>query len=137
MAFLISPEAWGVTTVWQESRGEPLQGQIAVAETIRNRAKWRYSSDGTIAGTVLRSLQFSGWNAHDPNRIPAAMLDDADPVVLRCREAWRTAMAGSDVARGAVLYYAPAVVEPPWAADCRIVVEIGRHRFLVPKHWTH
>lgn len=130
---LFSDTALAAATIWQEARGEPYEGKLAVAEVIRNRMRVRYTSDGTIAGTVLRPHQFSGWNSDDVNRIPSLKLDDADKVVADCIRAWKEAAEkNTDVAKGALLYYAPALVFPAWARSCREVARIGRHVFLMP-----
>lgn len=132
---LIPDHTWAILTLWQEARGETDEGRIAVAEVIRNRTMQRYSSQGTVASTVLWPWQFSGWNTRDPNRTGAAMLDDADPSVVACGRAWDVAAAGSNLTQGAVLYYNPAgiPVPPPWVAQSRRTVVIGRHHFFVPR----
>ena len=131
---IVSDEAWAVMTIWMEARGETYHGKLAVAEVVRNRTRRRYSSDGTVASTVLTPFQFSGWMTKDPNRIPSAKIDDADPVVADCVKAWREALAGSNLVRNALLYYAPAVVvEPDWVSRCTRVATIGAHQFYVPK----
>ena len=135
---VIPDEAWAVLTIWQESRGESHAGRVAVAEVIRNRTLRHYASDGTVASTCLRPLQFSGWNTKDPNRVPSAKLDDTDPMVADCLAAWREAQAGSNLAKGAVLYYSPlGVAAPPaWAVNCVQVATIGHHLFFIPKGFT-
>jgi len=128
---LVSDDTWAILTVWQEARGEMQAGRVAVAEVIRNRTQRRYQSDGTVAGTVLHPLAFSGWNVHDPNRIPSALLDEGDPVVRQCIEAWTTARTGSDTVHGAVLYCNPALAQPAWAAQAKRVAVIGNHEFFL------
>ena len=130
---LISDTALAIATIYGEARGEEYRGKLAVAEVIRNRTKEKYASDGTIAGTVLRRLQFSCWNDGDPNRIVIAKLDDSDPAVQDCMTAWHDAnLNGTNVAKGALLYYAPALVSPGWAKASMEVARIGHHVFMVP-----
>ena len=130
---LIPDAALAAITIWQEARGEPYEGKLAVAEVVRNRMRARYASDGTVAGTVLRPRQFSGWNSEDLNRIPSVKLDDGDKVAADCIRAWTEATEkNTDVARRALLYYAPALALPAWAKACVEVARIGRHVFLVP-----
>jgi spore germination cell wall hydrolase CwlJ-like protein len=135
MARLISDDALAIVTIWQEARGESQDGKVAVAEVIRNRIQQRYSSSGSVASTVLRPFQFSGWNSNTPWRAASTELDDADPVVAECAAAWQTAQGGSNTVSGAVLYYNPAAVpaEPPWVLDCDEVAVVGAHHFFVPK----
>ena len=129
---LFSDDAWAVATVWQEARGESMEGKIAVARVIRNRMQIRYSSDGTVPGTVLKSYQFSGWNTQDHNRIPAARLDDDDSVVRQCQEAWRRSATEDAGVGDAVLYYAPqgVVKKPSWAVDENFVAQVDHHVFF-------
>jgi spore germination cell wall hydrolase CwlJ-like protein len=105
---------------------------LGVAEVIRNRCRMHYASDGSVASTVLWPLQFSGWNAKDGNRIVSARLDDLDPVVVQCQEAWRMAQAGSNTVLNAVLYCNDALVSPSWLARSRATAVIGHHTFYVP-----
>jgi len=143
---LISDDALAVAVIWQESRGEIYLGKVGVGETIRNRTRLRYVSDGTIPGTVLHKRQFSGMNEGDPNRIPAFCLDDNDPVVRECQRAWREACNGSNHVRGAVHYLNVKLTKilrggtlPLWAEkpgspgeinDALVLVVIGNHTFL-------
>jgi spore germination cell wall hydrolase CwlJ-like protein len=128
---LIPDDTWAILTIWIEARGEPFEGKLAVAEVIRNRTARHYNSNGTVAGTVLQPYQFSGWNTKDPNRISAAQLDDADLSLAECRRAWAQAQTGSDIAKGAVLYFNPRVVgRPSWADISKRVAIIGHHEFF-------
>jgi len=53
-------------TLYGECRGEPIEGQIAVAWVIRNRAEHpRWWGKG-VAGVCLHPYQFSCWNRSDP-----------------------------------------------------------------------
>src|SRR5512139_929735 len=94
---LIPDYVWATLTIWQESRGESFAGMVGVAEVIHRRTQMKYFSDGTVAGTVLRDRQFSGWNNSDPNRIKAALLDSDDRLVKLCAAAWAEALNGSDL----------------------------------------
>lgn len=130
---LISDTALACITIWQEARGEPYEGKLAVAEVIRNRMKEKYASDGTVEGTVLKRLQFSGWNEGDPNRIPSIRISDSDLVVQECMKAWGEAnLNGTNVAKGALLYCNLNVVQPGWAKASMKVAQIGHHTFFVP-----
>ena len=132
---LINDRALAVATIWQEARGLNYQGKLNVASAIRNRMAAKYSSDGTIPGTVLRAFQFSGWNAKDPNRFPSVNIDDSNPVVAECAKAWDES-EHSDSVNGAVLYYAKSMGNAPdWAlpSNSKIVAQDNGHIFLVPK----
>lgn len=127
---LVNDDAWAVMTIWAEARGEAHFGKVAVAEVIRNRMKGKYQSDGSVPGTVLRPLQFSCWNSLDANRLAAAMISDTDLNVGDCILAWKES-EHSDLTRGAVLYYNPAVVSHPpvWAIDANRTAVVGAHHF--------
>ena len=145
---LISDEALAIVTIRQEAEGESYLGKLAVAEVIRNRMQRKYASDGTVAGTVLRAKQFSGWNATSTKtdlintfRIKSVQIDSDDPIVKDCIRAWHEAQAGSNTVHGAVLYYAPSTLkklgipEPDWALpdSAEEVAVVGNHRFFIPK----
>lgn len=131
MSFLIQPDALAIVTIWQEARGESYAGKCAVGEVIRNRMKRGYSSDGTVAGTVLKPWQFSGWESGDVNRIKSLKIDDLDPLVRECIKAWNESKL-STYANGAVLYcnLNAVQVRPGWARDDKRVAEIGAHTFF-------
>ena len=136
MPRILSEDVLAIVTIAQEALGEPYEGKVAVAEVIRNRMQKKYSSDGSVAGTVLRAFQFSGWNTDSVGRTKMAKIDNSQPVVADCERAWQAAKAGSDTVRGAVLYYAPAVVETPKWARAEVatqVAEVGGHVFFTPK----
>lgn len=128
MSLIIQPDALAVTTIWQEARGEPYIGKVAVGEVIRNRMGRGYSSDSTVAGTVLRDFQFSAWNVGDPNRIKSLKLDDLDPIVIDCIRAWHESKK-TVYAKGAVLYCNTNLARPFWATPERMLTVIGSHTF--------
>jgi N-acetylmuramoyl-L-alanine amidase len=53
-------------TLYGESRGEPIQGQVAVGCVIRNRVE--KSVHKSYKEACLQRFQFSCWNENDPNR---------------------------------------------------------------------
>jgi len=129
---LVPDSALATICIWQEARGESYEGKLAVAEVIRNRMNRNDSSDGTVAGTVLRPFQFSGFGAQDSNLIPSFKIDDTDPVVIDCLRAWNESR-NTNRANGAVLYYAKTIAPPGWVKNCVQVAEIGHHLFFVEK----
>lgn len=135
MPLLFSDEALAVSTIWQEARGEPFLGKLAVAQVIRNRVLLKYNSDGTVAGTVLAPYQFSGWNTKDPNRVISVSIDTDDPVVDACRTAWLLAnQKGVGDKFPAVLFHASTMKEyPEWSKSTNVkrIAEIGNHIFYV------
>lgn len=128
---LLSDDTLAALTVYLEARGEPAEGKAAVSMVIRNRMGKKFFSDGTVAGTILRPWQFSAWDSETPGRAAAANLDDADPAVLACLDAWHLSVLDDAGIGDAMLYYAPLAVKrvPNWADPGHFVREIGRHRF--------
>ena len=131
MTQIIQPSSLAITTIWQEARNEPYIGKVAVGEVIRERMRRRYSSDGSVAGTVGRPYQFSGWKITDPNFLPSLYIDDFDPVVVECIKAWWESIL-SKYSKGAVLYcnLSTVGVRPNWAKEENVVVKIGGHTFF-------
>ena len=132
---LVQDYLWGVITVWHEAQGEPYKGKVAVAEVILRRTKRKYMSDGTVAGTCLWPVQFSGWNAHDATpkyreRIEGAKLDSSNPVVDECVRAWYEADRGGEIVPDCLYYYNASIVSPSWAKDAEVVAVIGNHTFV-------
>jgi len=127
---LIADYLLGVVTVFQEAEGEPFEGKVAVAEVILRRTKRKYMSDGTVAGTVFRRLQFSGMNSDSANRIRSFKIDSSVPVVDECVRAWVEADKGSNLVPGCLHYYNANIVSPPWAEGAEVVAIIGNHTFL-------
>ena len=108
--------------VYFESKGEPLQGQLAVAEVILNRAaSGRFPT--TICGVVKQRSQFSFVRG---GRIPP---------VARNSEAWRKAVAIAhiamkdlaDVGIGKAMFFHARYVSPRWRLTR--VASIGNHIF--------
>ena len=113
------------SAVYFEARGEPIEGQLAVAEVVLNRAaSGRYPA--TICEVVTQPWQFSFVNA--TGRIPSAD---------RSSNAWRKAVAVARIAqRGAsrllpqdVLWYHAEYVAPSWGRRLARNTKIGLHIF--------
>ena len=109
--------------VYFESRGEPLEGQLAVAEVILNRVRsGRFRS--TICQVVTQPSQFSFVRG---GRIPEVNRDSA---------AWARSVAIAriamddlhDVTGNDSLFFHAAYVHPSWARRPRIA-RIGNHIF--------
>src|SRR5687768_8768998 len=64
----------GARTVFGEARGEPYEGQKAVAHVILNRA----AKEGSVAAACLRPKQFSCWNVGDATRERMVSVTTAD-----------------------------------------------------------
>ena len=134
---LVPDHFWAAITIRQEAEGEPFSSKVAVAEVILRRTRNKYMSDGTVVGTVLWPMQFSGWNAHDATpkhreRIVCAKSDTDEQVVQDCLRAWTEAENGSNTTCDAMIYWNPKISSPKWADKVRIVTRIDKHVFAVP-----
>ncbi len=107
------------TAVYFEARGEPQEGQLAVAQAILNRvASGRYAD--TVCGVISQPGQFS----YDRSRAPRAGTDweMAQAIAMIASDAkWR------EVAPRAMSFHAVSV-SPNWRGKT-IVAQIGRHIF--------
>jgi spore germination cell wall hydrolase CwlJ-like protein len=116
-------------TVWQEARGEPRAGKLAVVHVLHNRAKARNTDMATEA---LRPWQFSGWNPHETNRAPSRNLTINSASFRHCISAVLEAVdeieAGQDPTLGSKHYHAN-YVQPHWSREHAPAVVIGRHIF--------
>ena len=125
-------DIWAVAqTVYGEARGEPYEGQLAVAWVIINRAKdERRRWPRTVAGVAKQPYQFSCWNRNDSNSYKLLKVDLFDLTFRRCYAVAALALSESvdDPARGSNHYRAEHSY-PKWAEEYQPVVVIGRHLF--------
>lgn len=126
-------------TIWGESRGEPVEGQIAVASVIRNRV---LRSQLDWVKVCLAKDQFTCFNEHDPNFVKiqraADILLTQEPTQALAQALWIAdgVMAGLliDNTRGSQNYLTTDLLHsekaPRWAMDRPILAVIGGHSFL-------
>jgi len=109
--------------VYFESKGEPLEGQLAVAEVVINRAQsGKYPK--TLCGVVKQRHQFSFIRAGQ------------FPPIQKASEAWRRAVAIAHIAlqdladsRAAkAMFFHAKYVSPRWRGLTRIA-SVGNHIF--------
>lgn len=127
-------------TLWGEARGEGRQGMEAVAWVIRNRVETDIGNDGKpdwwgegYEGVCKAPMQFSCWNADDPNREKLPTLHEGMETFREAKAIARSVMLGlvPDPTGGATHYHTKAV-SPPWSKSPKVVktAEIGRHTFF-------
>lgn len=106
--------------VYAEARGEPYEGQVAVAAVILNRVK---SPDfpNTIAGVVYQPWAFTAVNDGQINLEP----DNT------AYSAARDAMNGWDPTYGCLYYYNASTATSKWIFSRTTVVTIGNHVFAI------
>jgi len=112
------------TAIYHESRGESLQGQIAVAQVIANRTKSKHYPS-SYCKVVYQKAQFTNVRYVKPRYHSRA---------------WSKAMRISintiqhklkDPTHGALWYYAHNKIDAPyWIINKRITARIGNHTFL-------
>jgi N-acetylmuramoyl-L-alanine amidase len=132
-----------IATLYGECRNQPLEGQLAVAWVIRNRATQRHGSTRAIAQVCLAPAQFSCWWGDDANtRATQAFAGDliagsvpAEPALAK-RLGWiADGVLGDcieDPTGGATHYLTRQLYEthpPSWARRAPLVT-IGDHVFL-------
>lgn len=110
--------------VYHESKGEPIQGQRAVAHVTLNRAR---EQRARICDVVFAADQFS-WTLKDPR----VRDERAWKRALRvARQAFYTGKAG-DPTGGANHYHADYAA-PSWARSMQQTAVIGRHIFYTDR----
>lgn len=107
-----------VKVVSAEARGEPYQGQVAVAAVILNRVS-HPSFPNTVSGVIYQPQAFSC--LYDGG-INASVAESSYSAV-------REAINGSDPSSGAIYYYNPVKSTNQWIFSRPVILVIGSHRF--------
>ena len=104
--------------VYGEARGEPYEGQVAVAAVVLNRVNdSRFPN--TIPGVIYQPGAFDAVSDGQINLTPNNTAYNAA----------RDALNGWDPTYGCIYYYNPATATSKWIWSRPIVVKIGRHNF--------
>jgi spore germination cell wall hydrolase CwlJ-like protein len=122
--------------IYFESRGEPVRGQIAVAQVIVNRAfSGHYPS--SVCGVVYQ-------NAHRYLACQFTFACDRHPDVIRDQAAWHRAVAVAEGTLdgklwlpevGKATHYHASWVRPGWVRTMQKLHRIGVHTFYRPTRW--
>jgi spore germination cell wall hydrolase CwlJ-like protein len=112
--------------IYHEARGEPFDGQLAVAEVIMNRAaSGRYPT--SWCAVVKQPWQFSFVHPRS-GRIPA--VNTSSPAWAYAQALTRIAVNNlADALPGDVLWYHADYVAPSWGRRLARVDQIGAHIF--------
>lgn len=105
--------------VYSEARGEPFEGQVAVAAVVLNRLR-NPIFPNTVAGVIFEPLAFTA-------------VADGQFYLPPNDEAYRAAqlaLDGWDPTGGAIYYFNPATATSAWIWSRPYIKTIGRHRFL-------
>jgi hypothetical protein len=122
--------------VYFESRGEPVKGQIAVAQVVMNRVfSPFYPND--VCGVVYQ-------NAHRHLACQFTFACDGIPDVVTEPDAWaRAKRIAHDTLDGKLwmpeiakaTHYHAYWVRPSWVGEMRRVTKLGVHTFYRPRNW--
>jgi spore germination cell wall hydrolase CwlJ-like protein len=122
--------------VYFESRGEPVKGQIAVAQVVMNRVfSPFYPND--VCGVVYQ-------NAHRHLACQFTFACDGIPDVVTEPDAWaRAKRIAHDTLDGKLwmpeiakaTHYHAYWVRPSWVGEMRRVYKLGVHTFYRPRNW--
>ena len=122
--------------VYFEARGEPVRGQMAVAQVVINRVFSGYYPNN-ICGVVYQ-------NAHRHRRCQFTFACDGRPERVNEPAAWERAQ---NIARdalegnfwlnevGKATHYCARWVHPRWVRKMRKLDRIGVHTFYRPRNW--
>lgn len=106
-----------------ESKGEPFEGQVAVANVVLNRVKSPDFPD-TVRNVIL---QYYG---DIPAFSPVADGQIYQPATASARDAVQTALKGYDYSLGADFFYNPDLTSPNnWIRSRPLTTAIGNHYF--------
>lgn len=106
--------------VYSEARGEPFDGQVAVAAVIFNRVKHN-EFPNTIEGVIFEPWAFTAVNDGQ------FWLTPNDTAYRAVEEA----LKGIDPSGGAIFYYNPVTATNQWIRTRQIIRTIGRHVFAI------
>jgi spore germination cell wall hydrolase CwlJ-like protein len=122
-------------TIFGEARGEPVEGQEAVASVVLNRVaiaqkRGKYWWGDTVIAVCQKPYQFSCWNRGDPSYRKLVQVDESDRHFALAKNIAAAAVEGrlKDRTKGATHYHAD-YVSPYWARGETPVRIIGRHLF--------
>lgn len=105
-----------------EARGEPYQGQVAVAAVVLNRVK-SAEFPNTISGVIYQKGQFTCVTDGQFNK----PIDVKSTVYKAAKEA----LNGADPTNGALFFYNPKTTKSKWLFSLKTLKTIGSHRFAV------
>ena len=115
--------------VWREARGEPVEGKVAVACSIRNRVAYPSWWGRDWHTVILKPRQYSSFNADDPNA--TKWPDEHEAAWQSCLEiadAVYTEVT-ADTTGGADSYYDISIPPPAWAMPERHTIDVGKLKF--------
>ncbi|KUO61956.1 MAG: spore cortex-lytic enzyme [Gracilibacter sp. BRH_c7a] len=104
--------------VYSEGRGEPFEGQVAIAAVVMNRIK-SSSFPNTVAGVIYQPQAFSAVDDGQINLEP----DET------ATKAAREALDGTDPTHGAIYYFNPDKTKNKFIWSRPQIMKLGKHIF--------
>ncbi len=106
--------------VYGEARGEPYNGQVAVAAVVLNRVR-SSKFPNTIYGVIYQKGAFTAVSDGQINLTPNESSYSAA----------RDALGGWDPTGGCLYYYNPATATSSWIWSLTVHIKIGKHNFAL------
>jgi spore germination cell wall hydrolase CwlJ-like protein len=121
-------------TIFAESRGEALCGQVAVGWVAVNRLRQPETWGRSVSAVVRQPHQFSVWTG-EARRRRLERLDETEPgyIVAQLAAAMVLSGAVTDPTNGAVYFTSAAITPPRWARGLPRQ-RIGGHVFYRSRH---
>jgi spore germination cell wall hydrolase CwlJ-like protein len=121
--------------VYFEARGEPVAGQLAVAQVVINRARSTKFPD-TLCEVVKQGPTYKGSGHPVKHKCQFSFWCDGKPEIIHDHQAWQTAeevakaamQTPLDITEGATFYHATSV-DPKWRYTKTLTVRLGQHIF--------
>ena len=126
---LVAQSVWAedsiipIQTIILEAQGESLEGQIAVGEVIRNRAK---RGDLSHEAVCMAYKQFSAWNSASNAKLRLSLV--SGNTWQRASKAWNESVR-TNITEGATHYFNPMLANPSWARSMVKTAVIANHTF--------
>jgi len=120
--------------IYFEARGEPQNGQFAVAAVTMNRVK-SHRFPNTVCKVVWQRRQFS-WTHDGKSDRPRdkkawrQAKDLAELVYSKYLHFQEKTNGAWDITQGALHYYSTSISQPYWAKEKVASISIGRHMFV-------
>ena len=120
-------------TLYGEAEAWDREDAEAIAAVVMNRVRWR-NWPSTVAAVCLQLMQFSCWNAGDPNRPRILAVNAGEAWFEECRAIAQRAVNGdlADITGGATHYIADYIRPPNWAKGHKpcFVSGAGKYKHL-------
>lgn len=117
--------------IWSETRGEQVEGKLAVGHVVLNRVEARSHFGSTIREVVLRSGHFRSFKGNDSDSALSTELPSGDIEFALCKAIAELATRGhlKNDPTGGATHFHRLNAKPPWASALTYLRQIGNHVF--------